>query len=145
MAFWKGMSGKRLVQGRLVALVWKRNKGISIHLSTIASSLTELADHVQVNASRVKIQVVFFNSDIELRILSETGRSSLDGVKVLVESPVLFEAICPFLAALKTEPENITFSHYLVFRPSDYLGDMHDRSSKVHAATRLHFSAIISV
>ena len=58
-----------------------------------------------------------------MRILTElrTGRSSFDGVKVLVESPVLFEAIRPFLEALKTEPENIPFPRYLVFHPSDYL------------------------
>ena len=121
-AFWKGMSGKRLVQGGLVALVWKSGTGVSVHLGTIASSLKELTEHVQSNASRVKLRVVFFDSDIELRILSElrTGRSSFDGVKVLIESPVLFEAIRPFLEALKTEPEIIPFSRYLVFHPSDY-------------------------
>ncbi|KAI9456882.1 hypothetical protein HD554DRAFT_1839076 [Boletus coccyginus] len=122
-AFWKGMSGKRLVQGGLVALVWKTNSATSVHLGTIASSLTELTEHVQSNANSVKIRVVFFDSDIELRILSElrTGRSSFDGTKVLIESPVLFEAIRPFLEALKTEPEIIPFSRYLVFHPSDYL------------------------
>ena len=123
VAFWKGMSGKRLVQGGLVALVWQTNTGISVHLGTVASSLTELTDYVKGNANRVKIRVVFFDSDIELRILSElrTGRSSFDGVKVLIGSPVLFEAIRPFLEALKTEPEIIPFSRYLVFHPSDYL------------------------
>jgi hypothetical protein len=123
VAFWKGMSGKRLVQGGLVALVWQTNTGISVHLGTVASSHTELTDHVKGNADRIKIRVVFFDSDIELRILSElrTGRSSFDGVKVLIESPVLFEAIRPFLEALKTEPEIIPFSRYLVFHPSDYL------------------------
>lgn len=124
-AFWKGMSGKRLVQGGLVALVWNTNTAISVHLGTIASSLTELTEHVQSNANCVKIRIVFFDSDIELRILSElrTGRSSFDGVKVLIESPVLFEAIRPFLEALKTEPEIIPFSRYLVFHPSDYLSN----------------------
>ncbi|KAI9460073.1 hypothetical protein HD554DRAFT_1598622 [Boletus coccyginus] len=122
-AFWKGMSGKRLVQGGLVALVWQTNRAISVHLGTIASSVTELTEHVQSNANSIKIRVVFFDSEIELRILSElkTGRSLFDGVKVLIESPVLFEAIRPFLEALKTEPETIPFSRYLVFHPSDYL------------------------
>lgn len=123
VAFWKGMSGKRLVQGGLIALVWKTSTGISVHLGTVASPIKELTDYVQGNANRVKIRVVFFDSEIELRILTElrTGRSSFDGVKVLVESPVLFEAIRPFLEALKTEPENIPFPRYLVFHPSDYL------------------------
>ncbi|KAH0839427.1 hypothetical protein J3R83DRAFT_202 [Lanmaoa asiatica] len=123
VAFWKGMSGKRLVSGGLVALVWQTGAGISVHLGTIASSIGELTDHVKGNGDRVKIRVVFFDSDIELRILSElrTGRSPSNDIKVLVESPVLFEAIRPFLEALKTEPEIVPFSRYLVFHPFDYL------------------------
>ncbi|KAF8128159.1 hypothetical protein EV363DRAFT_1585143 [Boletus edulis] len=123
VAFWKGMSGKRLVQGGLVALVWKTNTGITVHLGTIASPLKELTDYVQSHANRVEIRVVFFDSEVELRILSQlrTGYSSAGDIKVLVESPVLFEAIRPFLEALKTEPENIPFSRYLVFHPSGYL------------------------
>ena len=120
--FWNGMSGKHLVQGGLIALVWKGDTGVSIHLGTIVSSLKELTEHVQGNASHLKLRVVFFDIDIELRILSElrTGRPSFNGVKVLVESPVLFEAIRPFLKALKTEPKIIPLSRYLVFHPSDY-------------------------
>ncbi|KAG6369977.1 hypothetical protein JVT61DRAFT_12613 [Boletus reticuloceps] len=108
VAFWKGMSGKRLVQGGLVALVWKTNTGYD-----------------NCHANRVKIRVVFFDtgSEVELRILSQlrTGYSSPGDIKVLVESPVLFGAIRPFLEALKTEPENIPSSRYLVFHPSGYL------------------------
>ena len=121
-AFWNGMSGKCLIQGGLVALVWKSDTGISVHLGTIVSSLKELTEHIQGNASHLKLWVVFFDIDIELCILSElrTGCPSFDGVKVLVELPVLFKAIHPFLEALKTEPEIIPLSCYLVFHPSDY-------------------------
>lgn len=123
VAFWKGVSGKRLMQGGLVALVWKKNTEISVHLGTVASSTTELTDHVKNDGDRVKIRVVFFDSDIQIRILSElkTKRSSDDDIKVLIESPVLFEAIRPFLEALKTEPEILPFSRYLVFHPFDFL------------------------
>lgn len=123
VAFWKGLSGKRLVQGGLVALVWQKNTGISVHLGTVASSIAELTDHVKTDGDRVKIRVAFFDSDIKLRILSQlrTERSSSDDIKVLIESPVLFEAIRPFLEALKTEPEIVPFSRYLVFQPCDYL------------------------
>ncbi|KAG9309778.1 hypothetical protein JVU11DRAFT_10152 [Chiua virens] len=122
-AFWKGMSGKRLVTGGLVALVWQTNREISVHLGTISSSLDDLTRYVQSDGNRVKIQVVFFDSDVELRILSQlrTGRSSSSGIRVLVESPVMFESIRPFLEALKTVPENIPFSRYLVFHPPSYL------------------------
>ena len=123
VAFWKGMSGKRLMQGGLVALVWQKGEEVSVHLGIVASSLLDLTSHVQSDGNRVKIRVVFFDSEIDLRILSElgTGLSPSNDVKVLVESPVMFEAIRPVLEALKTEPENIPFSRYLVFHPLDYL------------------------
>ena len=38
--------------------------------------------------------------------------------KILVEAPVLFEAIHPFLEALKVSPEAVPFGRYLVLRPS---------------------------
>ncbi|KAG9309780.1 hypothetical protein JVU11DRAFT_10154 [Chiua virens] len=121
--FWRGASGTQLVQGGLVALVWQTNQETSIHLGTIASSVNELTAHVRNDGNRVKIRVVFFDSDLELRILSHlrTGRSSSSDIKVLVESPVMFESIRPFLEALKTVPENIPFSRYLVFHPPNYL------------------------
>lgn len=123
VAFWKGVSGKRLMQGGLVALVWQRNAGVSVHLGTIASSINDLTDHVKTDKDHVKIRVIFFDSDVDLRILSElrSGRSSSDDIKILVESPVLFEAIRPFLEALKTVPEIIPFSRYLVLHPFNYL------------------------
>lgn len=123
VAFWKGMSGKRLMQGGLVALVWQKNGEASVHLGVVASSLMDLTSHVQTDGTRIKIRIAFFDSEVELRILSElrAGRPLLDDVKVLVESPIMFEAIRPFLEALKTEPEIIPFSRYLVFHPSDYL------------------------
>ncbi|KAG8218137.1 hypothetical protein J3R82DRAFT_3674 [Butyriboletus roseoflavus] len=122
-AYWMGVSGKRLMQGGLVALVWQKNTGISVHLGTIVSPIKDLTEHVRSDRDRVMIRVVFFDSDVDLRILSElrSGRSSSDDIKVLVESPVMFEAIRPFLEALKTEPEIVPFSRYLVFHPSNYL------------------------
>lgn len=123
VAFWKGVSGKRLMQGGLVALVWQKTTGISVHLGTVASSNVELTDHVKSDGDRVKMRVVFFDSNIQLCILSElrSKRSSSDDIKVLVESPVLYEAIRPFLEALKTEPEILPFSRYLVFHPFNFL------------------------
>lgn len=123
VAFWKGMSGKRLVQGGLIALVWQTDDQVSVHLGTITSPLNDLTSHVQSDGTRIKIRVAFFDSEVELRILSElrSGQSSANDIKVIVESPVMFEAIRPFLEALKTEPEIIPFSRYLVFHPPGYL------------------------
>ena len=122
VAFWQGMSGKRLPQGGLIALVWETTMGIAVHLGVVASSLKELTDGVRSDKERVKIRIVFFDSQIELRILQalENRRSSKD-VKMLVESPVMFEAIRPFLEALKAVPETVPFSKYLVFRPPNFL------------------------
>ncbi|KAL4078405.1 hypothetical protein V8B97DRAFT_1937181 [Scleroderma yunnanense] len=122
VAFWQGMSGKRLPQGGLIALVWETPTGIAVHLGVVASSLKELTDYARSDRDRVKLRIVFFDSQVELRILQDLeNRGSSGGLKMLVESPVMFEAIRPFLEALKAEPETVPFSKYLVFRPPDFL------------------------
>ncbi|KAI6157793.1 hypothetical protein BKA82DRAFT_4061548 [Pisolithus tinctorius] len=125
VTFWQGMSGKRLPQGGLIALVWEDTptKTVSVHLGVVASSIKELTDHVRTDPDRVKLRIVFFDSSVELKILQslENRRSASGGVKMLVESPVMFEAIRPFLEALKVEPETIPLSKYLVFRPPMFL------------------------
>ena len=122
-AFWGSMNGKRLFQGGLVALIWESEGTVSVHLGTIASSSKDLSDYVQRDKDHVKLQVVFFDPTLELRILQELRNpyTSARGVKILVESPVMFEAIRPFLEALKTEPEDIPFSRYLVLQPPERL------------------------
>ncbi|KAI6040315.1 hypothetical protein EDC04DRAFT_3140449 [Pisolithus marmoratus] len=125
VTFWQGMSGKRLPQGGLIALVWEDapTKTVSVHLGVVASSNKELTDHVRTDQDHVKLRIVFFDSSVELKILQslENRRSTSSGVKMLVESPVMFEAIRPFLEALKVEPETIPLSKYLVFRPPNFL------------------------
>lgn len=124
-AFWEGMSGKRLPQGGLIALVWETGGQVSVHLGVVASPLKELTDFVRTNDQRVRLRIVFFDSTVELRILQALGNQgpTSGGTKLLVESPVLYEAIRPFLDALKTEPEMIPFSKYLSFRPPGFLRD----------------------
>ncbi|KAI6021428.1 hypothetical protein BKA83DRAFT_166314 [Pisolithus microcarpus] len=118
--------GKRLPQGGLIALVWEdaSTKSVSVHLGVVASSNKELADYVRTDQDHVKLRIVFFDSSVELKILQslENRRTASGGVKMLVESPVMFEAIRPFLEALKVEPETIPLSRYLVFRPPNFLG-----------------------
>ncbi|KAF8070666.1 hypothetical protein FPV67DRAFT_1488261 [Lyophyllum atratum] len=115
-AFWEGMSGKRMIQGGLVALVWKSRAGLNVHLGVLASSVRDLADSVQTNPDRVSARVVFFDPHVELRILDvlQDPSSQSDGTMIIVEAPVMFEAIRPFLEALRVEPESIPFSQYLL-------------------------------
>ncbi|KAI6119903.1 hypothetical protein EDD16DRAFT_1579433 [Pisolithus croceorrhizus] len=125
VTFWQGMSGKRLPQGGLITLVWEDapTKTVSVHLGVVASSSKELTDYVRTDQDHVKLRIVFFDSSVELKILQslENRRTASGGVKMLVESPVMFEAIRPFLDALKVEPETIPLSRYLVFRPPNFL------------------------
>ncbi|KAJ7647110.1 hypothetical protein FB45DRAFT_821739 [Roridomyces roridus] len=116
--FWRGVSGKRLIQGGLVALVWKTERGVDIHLGIISSGLKDLTESAGKGhgATRVDIRVVFFDSAVELRILNElkNPEHAEIGTKVLVEAPVMFETIRPFLEALRVEPESLPFARYLV-------------------------------
>ncbi|KAG6845312.1 hypothetical protein H0H87_011162 [Tephrocybe sp. NHM501043] len=121
--FWEGMSGKRMMQGGLIALVWKRGNEVDVHLGILASSVKEISESVRADKDRVSARVVFFDSDIELRILAmlKDPRRQRDGSAIMVESPVMFEAVRPFLDALKlVEPESIPFAQYLVHRPLGY-------------------------
>jgi hypothetical protein len=117
------MSGKRLFQGGLIALIWEYAGSISVHLGIIASSSRDLSDYVKRDKDHVELQVVFFDASLELRILQQlrNPHTSTQGIKILVESPVMFEAIRPFLEALKTEPEDIPFPRYLVLQPPERL------------------------
>jgi hypothetical protein len=121
--FWESMSGKRLFQGGLIAVIWEFGGNISVHLGIIASSSKDLSDYVKQDKDHVKLRVVFFDPSLELRILQElrNPHTSTKGTKILVESPVMFEAIRPFLEALTTEPEDIPFSRYLVLQPPERL------------------------
>jgi len=125
VSFWESMSGKRLSQGGLIALVWRSGRQTTVHLGIIASFSTELTDSVRLNADYIELRIVFFDAGIELRILQElkTQRFQSD-TKLLVESPVMFEAIRPFLQALQTEPEDIPFSRYLAHQPFGQLNSI---------------------
>ncbi|KAF8629392.1 hypothetical protein AX15_003447 [Amanita polypyramis BW_CC] len=122
--FWRNMSGKRIMQGGLIALVWSRNNGrnVDVHLGTIASSLNELTESVERSADRVSTRVIFFDSEVELRILNvlKFPQSAQGNNILLVESPMMYEAIRPFLEALTMEPGMIPFQDYLVHRPSGF-------------------------
>ncbi|KAF7983780.1 hypothetical protein HWV62_18992 [Athelia sp. TMB] len=120
VAFWES---KNLVSGGLVALVWKSGDEYAVHLGITASSSRDLSDAAtKMKDNRMLVRVAFFDPAVELRIMQRLKRPELDrhDTKILVEAPVLFEAIRPFLEALKVSPEAIPFDRYLVLRPPRY-------------------------
>ncbi|KAJ7651473.1 hypothetical protein DFH06DRAFT_1207067 [Mycena polygramma] len=123
VAFWEGMSGKRLIQGGLVALVWQTGSRVDVHLGIIASSLRELTESARKSDVDVSVRVVFFDPAVEIRILNILKNPSVaqTGTKVLVEATVMYEAIRPFLEALRVEPESLPFAQYVVHRGRDFL------------------------
>ncbi|RXW21902.1 hypothetical protein EST38_g3950 [Candolleomyces aberdarensis] len=126
VAFWEGVSGKRLIQGGLIALVWEEGGDISIHLGVLATNIKEITDFVKenANATQTVARIVFFDTSVQLRILQDLkktqNRRKSPSTKLLVESPVMFEAIRPFLEALRVEPETLSFKDYLVHHPIGY-------------------------
>lgn len=116
-AFWASMGGKRLMQGGLVALIWSQGRRIDVYLGIISSSVKELAESSKSTQDQISLRVTFFDPLVDTRILQALRSRSLTGTKLLVEAPVMFESIRPFLEALQVEPESVPFAKYLVHRP----------------------------
>lgn len=126
--FWESMGGKRIMQGGLIALVWSQNNAqdVDVHLGTIASSSKEIADSAKQREDRVSSRIIFFDPEVEVRILNVLKHSFATKDEILlVEAPVMYEGIRPFLEGLTTEPETIPFKEYLVHRPQGYFNS-HD-------------------
>ncbi|KAL1742486.1 hypothetical protein HDZ31DRAFT_43128, partial [Schizophyllum fasciatum] len=126
-AYWQSNSGKRLMQGSLVALAWKDGGEVAVHLGLISSSTKEVSDSAQRHPDKLSIKISFFDSDLQFRILNvlKLGDNSRGGVKLLVEAPVMYEAIRPFLEALKTvEPATIPFATYLPHHPAGHFDNV---------------------
>jgi hypothetical protein len=109
-----------MIPGGLVALVWRTTTSTSIYLGVIASSARDLVVSARASATELTIRVAFFDPAIEVRILDSYQRedADLNETRVLVEAPVMYEAVRPFLEALKAEPTSIPFSKYLGLRES---------------------------
>ncbi|KZV95021.1 P-loop containing nucleoside triphosphate hydrolase protein [Exidia glandulosa HHB12029] len=115
--FWKTSGGKRLMPGGLVALLWKTATGTTIHLGLISSSLDDIAKSGRSANGRVVTRVVFFDTTTDMRVLEElhSGYGAGD-IKLMLEAPVMYESVRPFLEALRAEPARVPFAQYLVHR-----------------------------
>jgi hypothetical protein len=122
VSFWEN---KKLMMGSLVALVWKSAGEVEVHLGTVASSADDLKASAKQMRESVAVQLSFFDPEVELRILQELKHKSspVGDVKVLVEAPVMFESIRPFLEALRVEPELVPFSQHLVHHRPHFFRD----------------------
>ena len=120
-AYWSGGSGKRLMQGGLVAIVFKTGQNASIHLATVSGSAESMAASAKKDKKRVSTSLTFFDAEADDKVLERIHRSSISGGEriLMLEAPVMFEAIRPFLEALRTEPQLVPFGRYLVHLPSD--------------------------
>ncbi|KAG8704206.1 hypothetical protein FRC08_002369, partial [Ceratobasidium sp. 394] len=115
--YWEAASKKRLMQGGLVALLLKDGTNpLEIFTGLISSNAEDLKQFAQNNAYRIGIRVSFFDAAIELRVarqFQESQKPHKDQMRILLEAPVLYEGIRPFLSALQCEPEILPFADYL--------------------------------
>lgn len=121
--FWDGKGGKRLLQGGLFALIWGA-RDPSIYLGVVASSTRDLALSAKnSNDGRVKLQVSFFDTEAEVRILQaiKNRNNKEQALKLFIEAPVMYETIRPFLTALCAEPTSFPFNQYLTHPKSGSL------------------------
>lgn len=130
-AYWESVGKKRLMQGSLVALVCKPAAGedVRVHLGVITSSLEDLIRSTTYSPEHITLSVSFFETEVEFKVLSvlqnrEADPTSYD-TNLLVEAPVMFESLRPFLETLKNrEPTAIPFSHYLAHPANGHLTDL---------------------
>lgn len=119
-AYWESVGKRRLMQGGLVGLLWvppnSTVQGIRFYLGTVTSSLDDLRQSAKQSADKLAIKVSFFDAEVDIRILNalQQRRPKEEGMKLLLEAPIMFESIRPFLETLKSRPPaSIPFSRYI--------------------------------
>lgn len=127
-AYWEHK--KKLMQGSLVALLWRSAGEVQVYLGIVTSSTKDLVASVRNNTNplRVRISISFFDPWVETRILQEvkhTGGSRRGhDTRILTECPIMYESIRPFLEALRIEPTTVPFDRYLAHTLTGRLHDV---------------------
>lgn len=122
--YWENAGRRRLVQGGLVALLWESSGSTRIYLGIVSSGLRELIESAKKLEGRVEIDIAFFDGEAEQRLLRlmQAGNVIGEDTMLLVEAPVLFESIRPFLDAIQNrEPSSVPLARYLVHPESGTL------------------------
>jgi len=123
--YWHSISRKRLMPGGLVGLLWQTNHDIQLFFGLISSTTNDLIDWVKKNSESLRLRIKFFDPAINLNVMEWCQLEERDrrGRKILLlEAPVMYESIRPFLQALQREPTSFPFSQYLA----------HSRGYQVH-------------
>ncbi|KAJ1299734.1 hypothetical protein OPQ81_007323 [Rhizoctonia solani] len=115
VTYWERVATKRLTQGALIALIWKEPTGkVDVYVGTVTSTPFELVASARRSRDRISIKVSFFDAAAEFRVLRILqSRRGTYGTRVLIEAPVFYEGVRPFLEALQRNPGNIPFVNYL--------------------------------
>jgi hypothetical protein len=117
--YWRAVSRKRLMQGGLVGLLWQTGTEIQLFFGLISSSSDDLISSVKQDSDSIRLRVKFFDPAINLRVMEwcQSEKKDRRGRQILlIEAPVMYESIRPFLQALQREPTAFPFAQYLVHR-----------------------------
>lgn len=115
--YWKAVARKRLTQGGLVGLIWEHRGAISLFFGLTSSNADEIQSSARNNSERIALRIKFFDDSINLKVMEWCQLQHRDRQSsrlMLIEAPVLYESIRPFLQALQREPTSFPFSKYLV-------------------------------
>ncbi|KAG9045578.1 hypothetical protein FS837_006065 [Tulasnella sp. UAMH 9824] len=130
-AYWESVGKRRLMQGGLLGLLWippsSSTGDIRFYLGTVTSHLDDIRRSARQSANRLALKVSFFDTEVDIRILKalQQRRPSDEGTKILVEAPIMFESIRPFLETLKSRPPtSIPFSRYIAHHDSGDLSSV---------------------
>lgn len=124
--YWEQVSKKRLMPGALVGLIWRDSAGtVDVYIGTVTSTPRDLAEAAKKSQDRVSLSVSFFDAVAELRVVNSLQmRTENHETRILIEAPVFYEGIRPFLEALKGSPEKLPFSQYLCHQSREELGQL---------------------
>ncbi|KIM23239.1 hypothetical protein M408DRAFT_332444 [Serendipita vermifera MAFF 305830] len=117
--YWRAVSRKRLIQGGLVGLLWKNGADIRLFFGLISNSAEELIERIENGDDQsLHLRIKFFDPTADLTIMDRsqlTQRNLSNELLLLIEAPVMYESIRPFLSALQREPTSFPFSQYLAY------------------------------
>ncbi|KIM21900.1 hypothetical protein M408DRAFT_29151 [Serendipita vermifera MAFF 305830] len=119
MEYWRAVSRKRLIQGGLVGLLWKNGPDIQLFFGLISNSAEELISRIESGDKSLHLRIKFFDPKVDLTLMDRSQRAQRNSgneLLLLIEAPVMYESIRPFLSALQREPTSFPFSQYLAYR-----------------------------
>ncbi|KAG9045583.1 hypothetical protein FS837_006070 [Tulasnella sp. UAMH 9824] len=143
-AYWESVGRKRLMQGGLIGLLWvSASQEVKFYIGAITSFPDDLRKSAVASPDTLALKVSFFDSEAEVRILNalHQRRPDEEGTKILIEAPIMFESIRPFLESLQSPerpPPSIPFARYLTHPDSGDLSNV-EIDPPAYATPRFEF------